>query len=425
VTAGSRALLALAIAGCSDPSFYIDREDAASLIVAQERDGAWTLEAKTIAEGRSTKLVSTDPIYLLLYQRTLTDLDLVAGPLSQAPPGRLLPEPDRGFRIDEAGPVVLDELPETLAGVRIMRPDPCYTIELAGQGSLEDATMLFFSASIEGRSLLSTDAGFYWVDADAIVPATELAPDLPREAGFWHEASRELWLIDGATGRVMHGDLSSGFARAVDLPRARPPIYVDGSRGDAPFELFVVTSSRALYRFDGQRWEERAPPRGFRQYSSVHQVAWAGPRRAVALSGLDDRVMEDDGTAVSDVLIPELNTGASDDVVRTVRYVEGYGPLVATDRGALYSYISPGWQVLHRAPTRTQAWIIEPLGLEGVLYGGEDGVLAQYQPGASCDSSALSPQADVPIIAWLTSGEQRTAIYPSAGPLLWARADVR
>ncbi len=120
---------------------------------------------------------------------------------------------------------------------------------------------VFAQAIDDHRMLLGTSVGHLYEIADdgSYQQIEELGlgerPESIEFRAAFRDDSGGLWLY-AADGRLAHGTLESGFeVLPVVSPATGTSVALTGSHGDAPFELFAVTNSHMMVRFDGAEWQ--------------------------------------------------------------------------------------------------------------------------------------------------------------------------
>jgi hypothetical protein len=184
----------------------------------------------------------------------------------------------------------------------------------------------------DDHALVSSRNGYYYlVDREGNAEKVTDFGDKQYVAGY-RAPDGELWLMS-LDGETVRGRLGAGFTAVTSTaPLERSErIWLEGSHGDAPFELYAETDSRAFLRLEGSTWQliERS-----RQHDGVFRpdLVWTGPNEAVAIGVGDVRntvVKYANGTVMQDVL-PE-NSGLS-----SIAFTPELGLIVGRDNGAIW-----------------------------------------------------------------------------------------
>ncbi len=338
--------------------------------------------AEVLGEAGARRVVVSYPgdgaeLWLLAYDRPLSAMGLVAGPVALSDNGVRIPKPVEAYagRATAGAGWTLGEVPEVIAALRVRTAvvDPCVRfliddVVLTGSGEDEPSMALVLD---DDAVLVGSDAGrFYRVQGLNAAPLTQLATTTPSRAGF-RSADGTIWLL-GHDHRIARGTLEAGF---VDIsPRPPEPVQrgdVDG-QGD---EIFVVTNSQTLYVFRSGRWQRlfEAPKRDDYRVS----VAWIGPNEAF-VAGLSYEGLHrwKDGQPLQERLIEDLGGRAS-----TVRYLPEVGWVAATLLGRVFLLADDGqWEELQQSPFGLEIAFVLPLR-SGIFIVSHDGVVGQYHPG--------------------------------------------
>lgn len=403
----------VASAACAPGDRFVATGGAASLILAAVEPGAVAqLEAVRLTpETVIFRPESSDrraELYAILYEETLEALALDEGPLTLGSPGRTLsaiatPARVHQLIIDGAPPgdwTELAALPSALADLDIALPAPCVRFEDTTRRLEAAASEVTAVAELlDSRSVLLGFGGnhLYRSDRSGDVPLPDLLPGATITDSFRDPNDGTLWLL-GQDGRLWHGHPDrGGFTQApATIPLAPgfgDPVAIDGRYGAGPFELFVATSSHAVFWFHQGQWELARPPSGPIVMGSRTRIAWAGEGEAVLLGISTEHLVEIRGGQAETVRFA-LPRQATPDGLFEVRYVEGYGPLVGTRYNVLLERPSRIWRTLTAlpAPSTPKVYLITRID-DGILSGGDSATLTQYFPGYGyCEAMYLGVQ---------------------------------
>lgn len=405
--------IALVSAACASGDRFVATGGAATLILAVVEPGAVAqLEAVRLTpETVISRPESSDrraELYAVLYEQTLETLALDEGPVALGSPGRRLstiatPTGIHQLIIDGAPPgewTELAALPSALGDLDIALPAPCVRFEDTTR-RLEAAAGKVTSAAelLDSRSVFLALGGnsLYRSDRSGDVPLPDLLPGATITDSFRDPSDGTLWLL-GQDGRLWSGHPDrGGFTEApatVPLaPGSGHPVAMDGRYGTGPFELFVATSSHAVFWFHQGEWDLARPPSGPVVAGSRTRIAWAGEGEAVLLGISTEHLVEIQGGRASTVRVA-LPRQATPDSLFEVRYVEGFGPLAGTRYNVLLERPSRTWLTVTALPppSTAKAHLITRID-DGILSGGDGATLTQYFPGYGyCEPMYLGAQ---------------------------------
>lgn len=191
--------------------------------------------------------------------------------------------------------------------------------------------------------LATSDGKFYRVARDTTVEPLALPADaessttaFPHGAGY-RDDDGSVWLV-GTDGAIAHGRPTAGletFERFdVRTSTTYAALRVDGARGGAPTEIFLVSSTGNLERFDGSDWAlVSAPPTSGSSFGRTHDVLWIAPGEALA-TGLGEYPNQiAHYRSGYPMTVESLEPGSGRPI--SVARLEDYGIFVGTDTGQI------------------------------------------------------------------------------------------
>ncbi len=321
-----------------------------------------------------------DRVTALLYQDTLAEQELHAGDLQPVAvgPTRPVPEGDAAFVL---------ELPDGRAWVSsnirsidftIATRDPCprfqpHNVFLeTAMGRPQSALKLD-----EQTALVFLDNGEWWrVDRSS---AVFLRAEPRVYAGFKADDDT-LWLVTGL-GELWSGDLASGFTATATIPLIIESAAIDGSRGDAPFELFLMINDNTFFRFDENRRLHLIDD-FHEDGSAAVDVEWLGPNHAIAIGSRQRgivRTFEGHTAEESFQNVFDIETPSS------LGHDPKLGSFVGSERGFLFQRKEDDleWTQIGGVGAITFGAMIQEIQRrgEGVIMGVGDGAISVYLEG--------------------------------------------
>jgi hypothetical protein len=260
------------------------------------------------------------------------------------------------------------------------------------------------------------DGHFFNVTSTVAVRYAGLSTNTPYLGGYRGPAG-DIWLA-GDQGQIVHGHPDSGFS-AVDHTATRGGndwVHIDGpDDATAPFELFVATDSGTLDRFDGNAWHalvSREPTPT--ELDWAVSVAWAAPGEVFAIGPSVTTIIHVRSGQLSDEPF-----GSGDQIATTVAIIRGFGPVLGTNTGRLYRYNGTVWSEIPGTSFHLPVTTIAALD-DGILFGGKDGVLAEWFPALgycpTFDAAPFDVRAMVPFeggYMLFSSSTHETTISPA------------
>jgi hypothetical protein len=347
------------LAGCGAEDAFFARlpepESALSVVFVLESEDAIAIEARAVNKGHVEPVtldfdrLGRSALWVLYYDRPLSDVGLVSGPvLVRDQGGAPLERPNRVRRTvflgGELGEWTIEpELSERLRLLEVDRlpsPSPCPSLEQEVTFQLESRAPAAFALRLDGeRALLGTDDGRIYVATASGVMLIGVAP-MSIESGVL--APNGELIVGSAGGRTFRGT----FEPTIELRETERGssgdafLVLDGpSTGDSN-ELFAVTSSGAFEHFDGTTWKTLVEPSG---HDWKRGVAWIRPGEGVAV-GLVDAIVR----AIGDAAAPE-EVERTEPFIR-VEQVPGIGTFASTLGGALWIDRGDRWEMVPGSP---------------------------------------------------------------------------
>lgn len=389
---GAPFLFGLALACGSPEASFLARYGQTAIIVVH--DGY--RRAITVVGQPGPITSEGERVQALFYPSSASALRLSEGLQVETEVGQPLPAPEAIWEVSAAEPSwrPLDALPIELGDVRLPVLSTCVALEPRSYSTPGiDGGQLRFAVRADGdRALLAVGSDYYLADAERVVPVPPMG--LPVGTAYWDAGRQVIWLFEA--GRAMRGTIAHGFEPAPALPFV--PWWIDGNpHPDRPEELFAVTASAAIWRYFEGAWSQVSPPRGPQVEDTRLTIAWGGLNEAYVTGLGFDKLLEHRPGGDRLVTIDDVRAGVGD-AFYLARYLPGWGPLLGTRGGHLYRQDGGVWRTLVQPPTTSKVFLIEALG-DGLLFGGEDGVVNQLQPpnllcppenyGSFSDQSAL------------------------------------
>ncbi|MCC7382275.1 MAG: hypothetical protein IT384_10620 [Deltaproteobacteria bacterium] len=244
-------------------------------------------------------------------------------------------------------------------------------------------------------TLVATSTGhFYRVSLERAEPLTSLSTTTPHFGGY-RDREGAIWLF-GPGGQVARGHPATGFELTGTTSTAEGegfPVHVDGSSGDSPLEIFVVTDDASFDRYADGRWTALADGRD--DLPDWPGVLWLGPGEALAIGIVGSTVLHyRDGRIEEERLVPpEARV-----VATAIANAPGLGPVVGTFDGHTFVRDGGGWTLLPGDLGRTLVRVLHPFR-RGFLAGLPNGVLVEFDPAYGfCESRQLAPNGTVQLL---------------------------
>lgn len=402
--ASSFALLALAIAAgaCSPRPIQLELPVTAStraMVLAIEYHDALTVTAVRVEPSirpetlpRIRDFDGKAHLIAWLYDQTLDQLRLPEGALASTRIvgyERKLPQPKTAYEA-EVGPdrmsawVETAQVNEALSRYRYRGDTNLCTdfdlrvVEVGLADDFTAATALDAGAVLVGAR---SNPWLYRIDLEGARKIDGLPGFNPVAA--YRGTDGRVWL-GGAEGKLAVGTAETGFMLASQSRMRATLRWMDGPRGDAPFELFTMSDRGDFERFDGNRWEMlRSISTSTAMATPNGGVAWLGPGEAVALPPQGARFdttlfrtkLMNGAISTTAFLFPSAQLGAP----IALRPVEGFGAMGSTKFGNVVIFDAGGFRRIDNAPALGEPRVIVRHKDGFVLAGG--GVsFTQYSP---------------------------------------------
>jgi hypothetical protein len=232
-----------------------------------------------------------------------------------------------------------------------------------------------------------------------IVTATaeERLPPLPiREPyGAFRAADGKIW-IGGAFGELWFGTSHLELERAPPSPSGAIIRWIDGPRGNEPFELFIVTQQASFERFDGVNWEILVPPRAETVETNRGGVAWLAEGYAIAVppqkdAEFDAHFLVYDARTNPRVTKHHIDTSAIG-LPANVEHVDGLGAVMLTRLSTVLRFTGTVLERFERGPGLSNPLVITRFR-DGFFTAGEGIGFSQWMPlvGFCPDQSVVAP----------------------------------
>ncbi|MBK6687459.1 MAG: hypothetical protein IPG45_23510 [Deltaproteobacteria bacterium] len=397
-----RVVLLAALFACADPTLVVrpfpplDGARSAILVIsrAEPRLGPIVI-ADEVSDGRLSWEFTDEEeqgaltLDLLLYDASLSGLGLFPGQQNLVPAGsgRRLPRGARLFRGasttngSEWEPLTTwpGELEALQIEERRLPSDLCPTFRMTPLDPakpLSPSGFAFFAPYDDARAIFGApDGSLHFISAAGATLATHSSTAAPLRSAAQTPDGARWWL--STDGRFFGGDPERGLAPAPSIP---PPTlnrsWMAGASSGETTEVFALFESQKFARFDGAQWTELSPARANR-LDDRGGVAWIEPGHAAALNDDSQSVIIYRGGRVDR---RNLVNNANDEL-RTLVHVPGYGLVVASVRG----YIWSAQDSLSFEPLAISSQVdlvvrtILPFG-PGLLFAGNDGLVQVYLP---------------------------------------------
>lgn len=321
----------------------------------------------------------------------------------------------------EALPPEAADILARIAAPEVPRCDRVFPkLELAAIDASSPIRNPTFAAQVAGRGVLvgTADGRHELVSPDGRATAVPQLRGSSFIAGFGTD-SGELWLLDHR-GTLSRGTLEGGFAPVegrVPLVGTASIAWMDGSRGEAPFELFLATNERALYHYDGLTWRLLAarppPPREV----FIPKVLWLGPGEALSYGMWRDGEHEDSVLRVVGGVLQAPEVVARQQLVVAVGHHPQLGDLAATRNGQVFARQNGMWRTLVSDMVGRYINLLEPLG-DGILIGAAVAALAStytlavYHP--TLGACAPRPYTAGYVVLAAPLGEQNRLLFEAS-----------
>jgi hypothetical protein len=413
--------------GCvPDRTIFLPGGDASAVVLfVRDEAGGISAYAASVGSESPTRVPLTGQphqadLYALLYQCPLDGLRLVSGPVALTinpasgwpiqRPAQILSARLDGNRSVEWSPA---EAPEWLLGLAYAGPASDRCVEfVATPIALSPLRSPRIVAPMGDGVFITTDAGqFARVDKSGPALITTLTASTPH-AGAWQGPDGTIWLAGG--GVLARGTPDLGFSTVSSTQvLSGDRLWISGPRSSTDaFELFVLTQSRHIVRFDGNRWTRLYAGAG----ASLGEGGsiWLGPGSMIA-AGMEPLsvVYVHDGVA-EEVQVPSAD-GAS---LVSSGYVDGMGAVLGSRTGWIYFGGPSNWKRAQVDPaTGPEIRAITKLD-DGALVGARTELFAQFHSeGSVCAAQSLTSTSSlVRTIVGLANGSFATAVSnPSAG----------
>jgi hypothetical protein len=389
-------------------------------VIALERDGVVIRAYAHALDGTDVEVDRADlpseeglSAEALVYSSTLAAVGLVAGelqPLSESAGGKALQQIGMSFTAGiaqhEFQPWASE--PGISAGLAAFRTrvstgavNGCTTFQ-AKYVVLSATTAITFGLDLgDGSALIATIGGmFYHLVGDTPMPVGGLSIATPHDAAFRTDDGT-IWMVSRA-GTLASGrglgpfTVISTASIAPDLPK------LDGSRGDAPFELWLA-GRHALQRFDGSKWTVVAQGIPLDTQRGNPSVAWLGPGTADAFDcGPSDTVLYAHDSTVS---VDAFGMPGGEHVDSMAHGTSG--ALLATNFN-LRSAVRPFAPLVHA----TQEVSCVAIYQGALLYGGFRGTLDQFVPATATRCAPQYP-TNAPYSALVPLGSRVLLLHRS------------
>ncbi|MBK8013978.1 MAG: hypothetical protein IPK13_21860 [Deltaproteobacteria bacterium] len=229
--------------------------------------------------------------------------------------------------------------------------------------------------------LATSDGEFFRISGDSTVTQVPTPTDagsstiaFPHGAGY-RDTDGSVWLV-GTDGAIAHGQLASGLAAFerfdVRTSTTYSTLRVDGARGGAPLEIFLVSATGNLERFDGSDWTlVSAPASPGSGFGRAHDVLWVAPGEALAtgLGEYPNQVVH--YRAGSEMTIEPLEPGSGRPV--SIARLDAHGTFVGTDTGQIAVLGDTGFRTIAvrwpESAVRSRQVHVFASGDEDVLFG--------------------------------------------------------
>ncbi|MBK6685766.1 MAG: hypothetical protein IPG45_14945 [Deltaproteobacteria bacterium] len=399
----------IVLAGCSSTEPLFLASSGESLILVEVSPQGSRATAYALGPSSPVSLEHDNDgtsFYALFYDQPLNGLGLDPGPMAALDDGQPLPEPNRLFGAStEAQWQPLPTLPPALVALRFARRSPCsvFSRDQALYWPSEQRYGLVVATALgPGRAFVSFNQGLaLTVTTTAATPVSNL-PKMVFAGGAYDPSTDELWLMEGS-GALLRGHPDRGFRAAPPLRAESAVVDLAISRVGEPFLLAVVTSSVAVYTFDGERWSQRLPARPRGAVNSPLRIASTGADQLTLIGATRTTALESSSRSSREVPLEGLDEGLSPDEPLAVFSLPGWGTLIGTEGGILKRGASSFRPFLAEGEQLTQ--VIVP-HRDGLLFGGQHGSLSEllkdqtrcpsvnYAVGSTEDFRALIPLGD-------------------------------
>lgn len=231
------------------------------------------------------------------------------------------------------------------------------------------------------------EGGFYRLDRRGLERRFELPVGTPSGTAL-RDALGRIWLF-GRHGRAARIDDLNDLSRVTPLPGSphdEEIRWADGVADESGTEIFTLTSSGTLERFDGQRWTTLHRLEGESSELRPRSVARLGPGEVLMTAYEKDTVMFFQGSVLREV---KLDLGTTVETVGAARPIPGFG-IVAVSEGLGTVFIGDqgGFRAVNPEPGSNQplglgarGMVISPYTKDSFLVAGHLSSIIQYIDG--------------------------------------------
>jgi hypothetical protein len=335
-----------------------------------------------------------------VYDGNLAAVGVEAGPIALATPegrGQRLATPDRAFGavidrgvISSWGPIEPAML--RLSSLRRVLDTACQPIDVTNLVTPAQNGTSWVVPISEGELLLGTvREELLVIDAAENVRSVELdAPPGARPRSAFRDRAGALW-IGGIQGELFSATFDGALhlVQVAQLPLREEIRVLDGDPEDASRELFALTASASIARFEGAGVTvlHELPKTG--DAASKGGIAWLGPGEAVAGAGSFDQIVRYRSGIISFEPLPMGATG-----VTALRRLPRFGVLAAQLGGQVYHLDGSRWVTLGRSGIALDLFTFAEIE-GGLVAAGSFGYLADYYP-----DEGFCPRADRPLLGF-------------------------
>ncbi|MFO0727872.1 MAG: hypothetical protein U1E65_29100 [Myxococcota bacterium] len=384
----------LGLLGCGPDTLRVLSPAGVRSVVLVDRPDLGGIRAQAVDLDRDPPLRASvgsgrHRYYALEYADDLLSLGLPSGPLTPSDRGGSLPAPLRTEVLESGNSGVgswalTTTVPAEVAELKLEERSPCAQFEpsfLALSGTSNGRPSMLIRLDASAALLGLTDGRLFRITRTSAerYPIPGRVP--PHFVGA-QDASGTIWLA-GTSTDTYRGTLSEGFTRLPDRHVTGDPVSaLDVAHELGSTEVWVMTSSLGVERFDGQAWTVLRPPSGLPDLHGAPAIAWLEPFRAASIGPGASEILELDPRAAVRRLDLGLPGEASSDAFMSMTWTPSFGVVAGTRNGLAYVRKSGAWVPLPLLPAALDSvYALAELPGKGLFLGGRLGDFTQWYDG--------------------------------------------
>ena len=341
-----------------------------------------------------------DELQLLRFRAPPEALLIEPGDFVLSESGRRAPPPDEVLILRHDRLIPAQEGEIDLSTLRLPWRDGthCLHISLAGTIEVPDTERDPFVSVVSlgaGRALVALARGaFYELSRNLELRPVLVDSNLPSHALYGDPSSDEVWLV-GGDGRVARGHPDRGFEMMPSHTATTAGLltyFLDGGRNGAQTELLLASPAGRIEHYDGTSWNRVLDD----PTNAPGGVLWAGPGRGIVADMPKGAMLHYEGGELQRRALPLI----PGDQIKSLQFVDGYGPVVGSFSGKLFRFDGESWLAMPAGPTGLRVFTALPR-VQGLIYGGQDGTYLQLvEEHPFCDGQSLT-DSDLRKLVWI------------------------